>query len=108
MKDLEKIKTIISDIKRLLDESFAENIHEVLIYGSYARGQATEDSDIDVMIVIDNDTDLLEVEEALDGLLFKILLDKKELVSVLAIHEDTFHNYNSPFLLNTREEGIAV
>lgn len=108
MKNLEQVKNIVLEIKQLLDEKYTNHVREVIIYGSFARGEATEDSDIDVIVVTDNNTDSLEVEEALDALLFQILLEENELVSVMVIPEETYCNYNSPFLLNTREEGIAV
>jgi predicted nucleotidyltransferase len=37
---------------------FGERLREMLLFGSYARGEAHEDSDVDVLVVIDGLTDL--------------------------------------------------
>jgi hypothetical protein len=44
----------------------------------------------------------------LSDLLFDILLEQGELVSVIAISEHFFENYNSPFMLNVKKEGVAA
>ena len=48
--ELQKIMSaLISDCK----DMFGEKLSEVRLYGSYARGEQTEYSDIDVMILLD-------------------------------------------------------
>ena len=85
-----------------------DDIKKVIIYGSYARGDATEDSDVDVAVVISDDLNPVEVEKNMSDFLFEILLEKNELVSVLAIPENIFKNYRSPLILNAPEEGVVV
>ena len=55
-----------------------------------------------------DDANPVEVEESLSDLLFEILLHENELCSVRAIPEKLFKKYNSPFLLNVKEEGVMV
>ena len=43
----------ISSLTRLLSTAFGERLIYVGLQGSYLRGEATESSDIDVMVVID-------------------------------------------------------
>jgi len=50
----------------------------------------------------------LEVEKILNEFLFQILLRDGELISIMAIPEDLFNTYNSPFLLNVKGEGILI
>jgi len=54
------------------------------------------------------DVNPVEVEESLRDFLFEILLNENELCSVRAIPEKLFKKYNSPFLLNVKEEGVMV
>jgi hypothetical protein len=37
-----------------------------------------------------------------------MLLENEDLISVIAIPESFFNGYNSPFLLNVKEESVAV
>ena len=55
-----------------------------------------------------DDVNAVEVEESLSDFLFEILLNENELCSVRAIPEKLFKKYNSPFLLNVKEEGVMV
>jgi predicted nucleotidyltransferase len=71
-------------------------------------GEATKDSDVDVLVLVDDSVDPFEVRESLNDLLFDMLLEEGELVSVMAIPENLFENYDSPFMLNVRKEGIIA
>ena len=37
-------------------DAFGERLHRLILYGSYARGDATPQSDIDVLVVLTGDT----------------------------------------------------
>ena len=104
----EKVKRILTEVKKHLIESFGDKIRQVILYGSYARGDYNRDSDIDILIVVSADVNPVEVEESLSDFLFEILLNENELCSVRAIPEKLFKKYNSPFLLNVKEEGVMV
>ena len=103
-----KIKQLITHIKSHLIHLNGEKIKKVILYGSYARGEATKDSDIDVLVVVDDSLDPSEVRRSLSDIIFDILLEKGELISVVAVPESFFVSYNSPFLLNVKEEGVIA
>ena len=103
-----RITSLISQIKAHLTEMYGEKIKKTILYGSCVRGEATRDSDIDVLVVVDQSLNPFEVRESLSDLLFDILLEEGELISVIAVPEDLFENYNSPFMLNVRKEGMVA
>ncbi len=47
-----KVKAALDDFQRRLLELFPNEINQLILYGSYARGEATPDSDVDVMVVV--------------------------------------------------------
>jgi len=87
---------------------YGGKIKKIILYGSYVRGEATKDSDIDVLVLIDQSLNPFQVRDSLSDLLFDILLEQGELISVIAVPEQFFENYNSPFMLNVRKEGLIV
>jgi predicted nucleotidyltransferase len=103
-----KIKPLVDRVKAYLNEMYGEGIKRVILYGSHARGEATEDSDVDVLVLVDQSLNPREVEDSLSDLLYDIVLDEGELVSVIAVSEERFENYDSPFMLNVRKEGITA
>ncbi len=51
--------------RRALHERFADRLREVRLFGSYARGEARADSDVDLLVLID-DLTWREAIEAID------------------------------------------
>lgn len=101
-------KSLINQIKAHLARMYGAGIKRVILYGSCARNEQTKDSDIDVLVVVDQSLNPFEVRESLSDLLFDILLEKGELVSVIVIPERFFESYNSPFILNVKKEGVVA
>jgi predicted nucleotidyltransferase len=104
----ERIRPLINRIKAHLVKMYGRKIKKVILYGSYVRGQVTIDSDIDILVLVDQSLNPFEVRESLSDLLFDILLEEGELISVIAVPEDFYESYNSPFNLNIKKEGVAV
>jgi len=51
----ERLKTILSELRRYLSELYGERLVDVVLYGSQARGDAVEGSDIDVLIALEGE-----------------------------------------------------
>lgn len=55
------IKNKLSSLKSLLHERFG--VSEIGVFGSWVRGEETEDSDIDVLVDFDREIGLFEIME---------------------------------------------
>ena len=104
----QRVKSLINRMKEHLTKMYGEKIKKIILYGSYVRGEATKDSDIDVLVLVDQSLNPFEVRDSLSDLLFDMLLEEGQLVSVIAIPESLFESYNSPFILNVRREGLVA
>lgn len=51
MGQKDKLKRMVAELKRFLDETFKDNTFFAIIYGSYAEGVENESSDLDIMIL---------------------------------------------------------
>lgn len=79
-----------------------EHIHKIILYGSVARGEATNDSDVDVLIVVDD----FEAIDHLHDLAFDVGLDHGVVISPHIQTRDRFEaRKDSPFLQNVLAEG---
>ena len=47
-----ELQIILSEIAKTAKETFGEQLDSVILYGSYARGDYTPDSDVDIMILV--------------------------------------------------------
>ena len=104
----QRIKALINQIKEHLVKMYGEKVKKVILYGSHVRGETTKDSDIDILVLVDRSLNPFEVRESLSDLLFDILLEEGELISVIAVPENLYENYNSPFITNVRKEGLVA
>jgi len=104
----ERITQLVNQVKNHLIMRYEEKIRGIILYGSHARGEATNDSDIDILVLIDDSLDPFEVRKSLSDLLFDILLEHGELISVVVLPEGFFKEYNYPFMINVKREGIRV
>ncbi|WP_088853799.1 HEPN domain-containing protein [Thermococcus pacificus] len=89
----------LSEFLRTLRERFGDSIEEVILFGSYVRGDYDEESDIDVLIVGEVDFDeLMEI-------VTDILLKHGELVSPIVIKPEEFKRRKDSFIRTVLEEG---
>ena len=59
MKSFKEIKEIINFHRKILEEEF--KVKTVAIFGSYARGENTQESDLDVIVEFSSPVSLLHV-----------------------------------------------
>jgi predicted nucleotidyltransferase len=55
-------KAWIESYRKALNEKYPDSVHEMLIYGSKARGQAHAESDLDVLLIAKNQAGKLKRE----------------------------------------------
>lgn len=104
----ESLVNLLKPVKFSLLKRYGNQIKEILLYGSHARGEATKNSDIDLLVVIDDDLDRIAVRKSLNDILWETLMEKNELISVLVVPKSFYDNYRSPFIITVKEEGISI
>ncbi len=107
-RDLEDIRPIIDEVKSRLEDIYGDKIKEILLYGSYAKGEAVEGSDIDIVVVLENVDDVIEEREKIIDQIFELDLKYDVVISVLPLDEDHYRTRKSPFLMNIDKDGIKV
>jgi predicted nucleotidyltransferase len=107
MKDLQKQK-ILSVIRSEFSKIFGEDLDQIILYGSHARGDARPDSDLDVLIVINGEVDYTRLIRQTSELISRLSLENDIVISRAFISKERYLNEGSPFILNIRREGIAI
>ena len=106
-RSLEKVQPLLEEFKRELRRIYGSRLKRLIVYGSYARGEAGEGSDLDLLVVLDRVDDPLAEREGLSDVILDLSLRYGIVVSVLVASEASLER-PSPLFLNLKREGITV
>jgi predicted nucleotidyltransferase len=102
------LKAILTGVKKKLQKLYKNNLVKIILYGSYARGDFNENSDIDLLVVLMRiESAGKEIDKIVDAI-YDINLKYNTLISVVPISNEDYKNINSPLLLNVRKDGVII
>jgi len=103
----EKYRKAVDKFVKIALEKYGDKIADVILFGSVVRGEAKENSDIDVLIVTRKED--FRLRRSLVGLAFDILLETGENISVKVLSKDDFEKHkNFSFLKNVILDGVRL
>lgn len=108
MNTKEYIQPIIDEVKSMLEGIFGKRLKGIILYGSYARGEATEGSNIDLLILLENAENFWEEREKFADLVWKIDLKYNTVISILPVDEKDYQSRRKPIFLNAKREGVLL
>jgi len=103
--DSQAIARAVADDLKIL---YGKRLRRVILYGSWARGDARPDSDIDLLIVLDRVDDRFEERHVMSEILYEHSLANDTVVSALPVAESDFTDSRRPVIVNARREGYAI
>ena len=82
----------------------------LILFGSYARGEQREDSDIDILILIDTEKISHDDRDRIGDPICGIELETGKLISPMILPKKwwTASQYITPFYRNVKREGIKL
>ena len=103
------LDTIISRIAAFSKELFGDKFKSIILYGSYARGDYDDESDIDIMIMVDmNREELVAYRNKINSFCADLDLEYNVLLSSKLQSESFFDEWKTvlPFYKNVANEGV--
>ena len=107
----ENIRVIVYQFIEELKKILGDNLSKVIVYGSYARGDYRDNSDVDIMILVKmSDDEIREVKNEIYDLAFDFELSTGIDISPIIKNEDQYEYWvdTLPFYRNVRDEGVVV
>ena len=101
------IEQYVSEIKKI----YGAHLRQIILYGSYARGDHGPDSDIDIMILLDiSDLELKTYGQTLSYMTYDFNLENDLDIKPIAKNEAHFKKWskNYPFYANVEKEGVVL
>ena len=103
--DLMKIDMIVKELTQKIAEKFGDRVEQVILFGSHARGEAKEESDLDVLII--GDVGLDEIIE----ITYPLSLKHGIYISPVVMTKDYFEmlkDEGASFVKNVLREGVVA
>ena len=107
IKSLE-LEQIIREFRQQLEKLYGDRLVELILYGSQARKEATEDSDIDIMVILKSPVSPGDEILRMGDIKNKLNLKYNQILSVFPISEEDFYRKKTPLLNNIRREGVSL
>ena len=103
-----RLRQILKEYRTRLEEMLGEDLDSIVLYGSQARGDAIEGSDIDVLCVMKKPFDYGELILRTSEITAEISLKYDVVLSRSFVRLEDYKSRQTPFLMNVRREGVAV
>lgn len=103
---LEDIKKDIHELKNhLLKSDISDKIVKIYLFGSHVKGEATKDSDIDVLIFT---SDGAQVDSSLMDTIFDFQLTRNIPIEVITSHVNDLYPLQDYFIYNAIRYGMEI
>ncbi|AWX33114.1 nucleotidyltransferase domain-containing protein [Methanosphaera sp. BMS] len=84
----------------------SDKINQIILFGSVARGDDGEDSDIDILIISPN---LNEIQDDVDDEVVEVILETNQFISAHLMTTEHFNKTKSnSFLRNVLKDGVVI
>ena len=92
-----------------LEGIYGSNLDRVVLYGSYARGEETEDSDVDIAVILKG-SESSELHDLMTDMVVDYELEFDVVLSVITIDQVNYQEWRNalPFYKNIDKEGIIL
>lgn len=109
----EKIEDIVQEFINKVYEILGTRAKKIILYGSYARGDYNDSSDIDIMILTDlTDDEIIKYRDSVTDIAYDIeeTHDFDIMLSPLVKNIDKFNYWLEalPFYMNIQKEGVVL
>lgn len=101
-------QSVLSELKSGLQLVYRKQLKGVYLFGSYARGEADRESDLDVLVVLDAFDRYAHEVNRTGALAADLSLKYGVSVSLVFLREDEWLKGDTPFLSNVRDEAIPA
>ncbi len=102
---------ILLEFTQQVQKVLGKSLKKVILYGSYARGDYRENSDIDIMVLTTlTDEEIRQIKTTIYDVAFDFQMEYGVDISVIIKNEEHFNYWLGalPFYDNVQKEGVVL
>jgi predicted nucleotidyltransferase len=104
----DRIRDLLAELRRRLAGLYGPRLKGVFLFGSLARNEADEESDVDVLIVLDRADNYGREIARTSALVSALSLQCGRSISCVYASQEQWEKEDTMFFLNVREEAIPA
>lgn len=107
----EHMYALLEQYAKGLRHIYGSRLKSVILYGSYARGDYTKDSDVDIMILVDQtEYEIMESRNKVSDYTYDFNEEHELLIMPIVKNEAHFNRWLNayPFYNNIKKEGVEL
>ena len=108
MKSRQEVFALVKQLRGDLQGIYGSRLKVVYLFGSFARGDADEDSDIDVAVVLDRMTSRFDELKRCSALRAKLSLDNNCVINLLFFEDKELSAGEYAIHRGVVKEGIPI
>ena len=108
----QQVDRLISDLTPFLPKMkkiYGSSLEQIILYGSYARGEETSESDVDIAVILKQAPEE-EIHDSMTDMLVDYELDLGITISAVTLDSGSYSQWMRvlPFYMNIAKEGIVL
>jgi len=106
---MNKKQKALQEFIKTAKQNHGAKIVQIILFGSLARGEATEESDIDILVITRGNR--FEMQKNLSGIAVDMLLKTGEYISAKAVSTEEYSfmkKIKTGFYRNIAKEGVVI
>ena len=105
---MEELQKIFEKMIPGFQSIYGDELVSIILYGSVARGTQTDDSDVDIAVIVKKYTE--DMHDKMIDLIVVLELEYAKVLSVLLNDYDNFRKWENilPFYKNVKKDGITL
>lgn len=104
----EPVRAALAEAKARLVARYGDRLDRLILYGSHARGEAHDESDVDVLVVLRGEFDVYEELRGLSQLRLDLSLEHQVDCSLQPYSVEDVARPDRAFLHNVTSDGVSV
>ena len=87
---------------------YGDRYKGMVLFGSYARGDAEKGSDVDLLLLLEGEVDGWREVLRAEPVKWPLSLDSGYVLALMPVSVEAYREARKPLLMNARREGILV